>query len=227
MVQERAIAGMLLVGTGANQDILSFFADNMPNLVLLDDRDPTGRLECITSDGFGGVQQAVRYLLELGHRRIGYFLGEVDVRPFQDRLHGYISTLFDAGIVPDPRLVIGGKFEDSDEMREEALIALVSGHDRPTAMLVSNDEYAFFVMRVLRQNGLRVPADISLIGFDDVAFCTHTDPALTTVRVDKEGIGKLGVRRLYAQICANGAELVPAHNQVSVSLVVRESCRRL
>lgn len=227
MVEERAISGMLLVGAGADPETLAFFAENVPHVVLLDDYDPSGQFECITSDGFGGARQVAQYLLGLGHRRIAFFLGEENVRPFQARLHGYLSALFDAGIIPDPGLVIGGQFEDSDEVREEAIRAVLLQNDRPTALLVANDEYAFAVMRILRRIGLRIPEDISLVGFDDIAFCAHTDPPLTTVRVDKEGMGRLGVRRLYAQMQTGSVNLLPAHNELPVSLVVRQSCRSL
>lgn len=227
MVQDQAISGMLLVGTGADPETLAYFAESVPHLVLLDDRDPTGQIECITSDGFGGAREATNYLLECGHRRIGFFLGEENVRPFQQRLHGYISALFDAGIMADPHLIIGGEFDEAEELRTERIRQVVHGTDRPTALLVANDQHAFDVLRMLRRLGLQVPDDISVIGFDDIPFCTHTDPPLTSVRVDKESMGRLGVRRLYSHLHGNGAKPLPAHNELPVSLVIRQSCRRL
>jgi DNA-binding LacI/PurR family transcriptional regulator len=228
MVQDQAISGMLLVGTGADPETLAYFAESVPHLILLDDRDPTGRIECVTSDGFGGAREATNYLMECGHRRIGFFLGEENVRPFQQRLHGYISALFDAGIVPDPNLIIGGEFDEADELRTERVRRVVQSAHKPTALLVANDQHAFDLLRILRRLGLQVPDDISVIGFDDIPFCTHTDPPLTTVRVDKANMGRLGVRRLYAHLhSGDGAKPLPAHNELPVSLVIRQSCRRL
>jgi Transcriptional regulators len=231
MVQDEAIAGSLLVGTGADPATLARFSERLPHLVLLDDLDPTGQFECVTSDGFGGMFEATNYLLGLGHRRIGFFLVEEEVRPFRERLHGYVSALFRAGITPDPAMVLGGRFEDPDEERIARLAALVTHPDperRPTALLASNDDYAFYALRHLRRLGLRVPEDISLIGFDDTPFSTHTDPPLTTVRVDKEAMGRLAVQRLVARIRSpeGGTTHHPVHNQMPVSLVVRQSCCR-
>lgn len=232
MVEEQAIVGMVLVGSaGADPATLARFADLVPHLILLDDPDATGRFESVTSDGFGGARAATRYLLELGHRRIAFFLAEEEVRPFRERLHGYAGALLDAGIMPDPALVIGGRFEDSDEARRDRIVQTLTGMppgQRPTALLTANDEYAFVVLRVLRQIGLRVPDDISLIGFDDISFSTHTDPPLTTVHVDGEAMGRLAVQRLVARLHPYWKEeAAPVQNRLPVSLVVRQSCRAI
>jgi len=92
MVEDQAIGGMLLVGT-PDPEALDIFAAHVPNLVLVDNRDETSRYECILSDGFGGAFAATRYLLELGHRRIAFYLSEAGVAPFQDRLRGYLCAL--------------------------------------------------------------------------------------------------------------------------------------
>jgi DNA-binding LacI/PurR family transcriptional regulator len=227
MVSDGLIQGMLLVGAGSDAETLTRFAEHVPHLVLLDDRDTTGRFECVTSNGFSGAFEATRYLIGLGHQRIGFFLAEGEVRPFQDRLHGYISALYDANILPNPAWTVGGRFEDSAELRESRLRALFTGPDAPTALLVVNDEYAFFALRALRQFGLSVPGDVSLIGFDDTPFSTYMEPQLTTIRVDKEGMGRLAVRRLYSRMQTQGQALPPVHNELPVTLVVRESCRSL
>jgi len=196
MVREEVIAGMLLVGAGVDAMTLAHFADTVPHIILVDDVDTTGQIECVTSDGFGGAFEATRYLVEQGHRRIGFFQAEENVRPFQERLNGYISALFHAGIMPDRHLVIGGTFEDRVEEREERLVSLFTQPDPPTALLTANDEYAFLALRTLRRLGRRVPEDISVIGFDDIPFSAHTEPSLTTVHVDRETVGRLAVQRL-------------------------------
>lgn len=227
MVVERAVAGMLLVGSGSDASARTLFAERVPHVVLLDDHDPAGRLECVTSDGFGGAAEATRYLIELGHRRIGFLLMEEAIRSFQDRLDGYVAALFRAGIIPDPGWIVGGCFEDPEAERRGRLAMLMSGANRPTALLAANDDYAYGALRLLRDLGLSVPNDVSLIGFDDNAFSTHTEPPLTTVRVDKEGMGRLAVRRLYTRMKTEGAPLPPAHSRVPVSLVVRHTCRAI
>lgn len=223
MVQDRSIAGMLLVGAAGDAEVLSLFAACVPHIVLLDNRDRTERFESVTSDSFNGTYAATQYLLTLGHRRIAFFLPESGVESFQDRLHGYISALFDVGITPAPSLVIRGEYDDSDEMRETRLAELFGKADRPTALLTANDEYAFFALRSLRRLGLRVPEDVSLIGFDDVSFSTHTDPPLTTVRVDKEAMGRFAVRRLLARMQGTADTRTPIQHRLPVTLVRRQS----
>lgn len=231
MVRDDVIGGMLIVGAGVDPVTLSRFSEAVPHIILLDDVDTTGRFECVTSDGFGGGFAATRYLLDIGHRRIGFFLPENDVQPFQERFYGYTCALVKAGIIPDSALVAGGTFEDREGEREAHLIGLFSQSEPPTALLTANDEYAFFALRTLRRMGRRVPEDISLIGFDDIPFSAHTEPSLTTMCVDRERMGRLAVQRLVMRIrnpdMGRGASHIPIRNQVPVSLVVRQSCRRL
>ena len=222
MILHRAVAGILLVGT-TEPAILAAFAQHVPKIVLVDNRDETNMYESVISDGFGGAYDATRYLLGLGHRRIGFFLGDPDVPTFQDRLRGYRCAQLDAGIIPDPAIVIS---DASSEEREASLGSLLCSSHSPTALIAANDDYAFVAMRVCRQVLRRIPEDISLIGFDDLSGCVETYPALTTVRVDKEYMGRLAVRRLYALLHADNATRSEPSicNQVPVSLVVRQSC---
>ena len=229
MILDGAIAGMLLVGTGADAATLSTFSRYVPRLVLLDQHDETRRFESVLSDGFDGAYQATRYLLSLGHTRIAFFLAESATSTFRDRLNGYLAALFEAGITPEQELVVGGEYSDADEIREERLQALMRLPQPPTALLSPNDDYALTVMRAFRKKGVRIPEDISLIGFDDISFAMHTDPPLTTVRVDKELMGRLGVRRLFARIQASEKPYPEpcGRYEVPVSLVIRESCRAI
>lgn len=226
MVSQRAVDGMLLVGAADNEDALAIFSQYVPHIVLLDNRDPQGKYECVISDDFGGAYRATQFLLELGHRDIGFFLPDAEVRLYQERLHGYAAALLDAGIAPDATLIIGGAAEDSFASRELRLTNLLARTNRPTAMLVASDDHALYLMRTLRRLGLRAPEDISLIGFNDSAFSQHSDPPLTTVKIDLESMGRLAVQRLVARIRApEGSFCYPAVNLVSASLVVRQSCR--
>lgn len=228
MVSQRSVDGMLLVGVTNSAEFLPVFSEYIPHIVLLGDPDPSRQYESVVSDGFGGMYQATQFLLELGHKRIGFFLAEAEIRIYQDRMYGYASALLDAGITPNPQLIIGNKTGDSFESRELRLTNMLARPDRPTALLVANDDYALYVMRILRRMGLRVPQDISLIGFDDASFSLHSDPPLTTVSIDKEAMGRLAAKRLIARIHAPDQSLqYPVVNKVSTSLVIRQSCQYL
>lgn len=226
MVSERAVAGLLLVGT-MKPEVLAAFANNVPHVVLVDNRDESGTVESVISDGFGGAYKATRHLLDLGHQRIGFFLSNPDVTTFRDRLRGYLCALQEAGISIDPAWTVR---ENGVEASQKHLAELLSGANRPTALVAANDWHAFAALRVCRELGLTVPGDVSLTGFDDIAFSVHADPPLTTIRVEKEFMGRLAVRRLVARLRGEVGTFVSdvaVCNQVPVSLIVRASCRAL
>ncbi len=224
MIQEKAVSGMLLVGT-ADPAILSALAKHVPHIVLVDNRDSTGQYESVISDGFGGAYAAVQHLLELGHRRIGFFVTEPEATTFKDRLGGYRAALDEAGLGSEAVQIASGR-NQAESAR--AFGTLMRAAQRPTAVIAVNDAQAFDVVRMSRQLGLKIPEDLSLIGFDDIPFTTHIDPPLTTMRVNKEFMGRLAVRRLYARmqdaLTGDGPEpAVSIH--VPVSLIRRDSCR--
>ncbi len=225
MILEQAVGGMLLVGT-ADPAILASFAQHVPKIVLVDNKAETDTYESVLSDGYGGARAAAHYLLELGHRRIGFLLGQLGVTTFQDRLSGYLSALYEAGIPADPKIVISG------ESQEQVLLNiadLLRSKTRPTAVLAANDYHASLLMRVCREMAIRIPDDLSVIGFDDIPLCLQTDPPLTTVRVDTESMGRLAVRRLHTRLHADCEEsfLPSIRNVLPVSLIIRDSCRAI
>lgn len=233
MILEQAIGGMLLVGT-ADPEVLTAFSAHVREIILVDNRDDKEHYESIIPDGFGGAYAATRHLLELGHRKLGFFMTERGVRTFQDRLRGFVCAQFEAGIAANPAWVVQGISAITDQEKRERdtrMIALLRSADRPTAILAANDDHALRMLRACRELGLRVPNDISVIGFDDSPYSSHADPPLTTVHVDKEYMGRLAVRRLAARFQEGGAsdqtDRSPICLQIPVTLVQRESCQAL
>lgn len=232
MIEERAIGGMLLAGT-ADPAVLHTLAAHVREIVLVDSRDDTGPYESVVSDGFGGAFEATRYLLELGHRRLGFFPDAQRVLSFQERLRGFVAAQFEAGLTANPAWVLGGG-EDAEAQRLSLLSFLseTPAGERPTALLCANDYNALIALRACRDIGLRVPEDISLIGFDDIYYAAHADPPLTTVRVDKEYMGRLAVRLLSARLRGDAPDTIRGErgkplsvcHQIPVSLVLRDSC---
>lgn len=224
MFREQAVAGALLVGA-ALPDVLEAYVEHLPQSVLVDNCHSTGLHDCILSDGFDGAFQSARYLIGLGHAKIGFALDELTAPSFRDRRRGYLCAMWEAGLTVDPRWIVSGT--RGLDMQEK-LEALLATSDRPTALLAANDTNAFAVMKACRNVGLKVPTDLSLIGFDDVAFSVHVYPPLTTVRVDKELMGHLAVRQLQRRISeSHGREeesYTPIHLTIPVALVERETC---
>jgi LacI family transcriptional regulator len=226
MVRDQTVAGMLLVGT-ADPKILAVFLELVPQIVLVDHRDPTCRHDCIVSDGLGGALAATKYLFDLGHERIAFLRDNPSPVSFQDRLRGFVCAHFEAGRALDPRFVVEAAGEDDIPRALGELMALP---DRPTALLAANDRQALATMQACRTLGLSIPDDLSLIGFDDIQFSAHTWPPLTTVHIPKEHIGRLAVTQLQERLLAPNNSLdamPPVTLEVPVSLIVRQSCRPL
>lgn len=232
MIVERTVGGILLVGA-VNRTIVDKFAVYIPKVVLVDNLDELGAYESVVSDGFGGGLKATRHLIELGHRRIGFIATRRGVPTFQDRQRGYWCGLLEAGIVADPALSILPDVEDENLWNAlgQRLVQTLQSKNAPTALVAANDSCAAFVEWKMRGAGMRVPDDVSLVGFDDVPLATTADPPLTTVRVDREAMGRSAVRRLSTLMKsdADGSDVLvpPGQYKLPVTLIVRESSRPL
>lgn len=182
--------------------------------------DPhTGRadLPTVESDSFGGALTATRHLIELGHRRIGFLAGRPDLRSAGLRDAGYRRALSDAGIPLDPSLVGIGRYE-LDVTRESARIML-SGESRPTAIFAANDLSAIAVIDVAHELGLRVPDDLSVIGFDDVPEATRRVLPLTTIQQPMRRLGAVAADMVFTLL--SGQEVDEMHVILPTRLVVR------
>lgn len=145
-------------------------------------------------DNRSAAREATEHLIGLGHRRIGMIKGPRRSPLTRDRQLGYQDALSVAGIPVDERLLCPGDFTPlSGYQAAETLIALA---ERPTAIFCENDEMAIGAMSRIKQAGLRVPDDISVAGFDDIAFASYTDPPLTTIAQPAEAFGREAVAML-------------------------------
>jgi len=152
----------------------------------------------IKSDNIDGARQATEHLLALGHRRIAFLIGSTIDLAGLERLLGCQQALAQAGIAPDSGLVCQSGW-NIDEAYEAARVLLAKRRDF-TAIVAGSDFMAMGILRALTEEGLRVPDDVSLIGFDDIEFCHYTTPPLTTVRQDRVAMGRGAVQRLVAMI---------------------------
>jgi LacI family transcriptional regulator len=221
---------MLLVGT-ADPEVVDQFLKFVPRIVIVDNRDPQNSHDCVITDGFNGARLAVSHLLKMGHRRIGFLKSrQLDVS-FCDRLNGYLCTLFQAGLELDRSLIweIDEPEISTDMSAEVGQITNYlkdAGDNRPTGIVAVNDAHALALLHACRLMRISVPNEMSIVGFDDTDFSAHTFPALTTVRVDKEEMGRMAVRRLHRRMTEDmdGAGSNPAVVvQLPVALIERSS----
>ncbi|MFR9795685.1 LacI family DNA-binding transcriptional regulator [Streptomyces sp. MS06] len=149
----------------------------------------------VDSDNRGGAREAVRHLLSLGRSRIATITGPMDQTASVDRLDGYHDMLMDA----HPELVVQGDFSEAGGAR--AMSELLDRGTEPDAVFVASDLMAAGALRVLRARGRRVPEDVAVVGFDDMAEVAElSDPPLTTIRQDIEEMGRLMVRLLLRSL---------------------------
>ena len=166
-----------------------------------------------------GATQATRHLLGLGHRRIGVIGGPAAWLATQERLRGYHAALAGAGVLPDTSLVRYSNFK-IDGGREEAA-ALLDLPDPPTAVFAFNDSMAIGAMQEAAARGLRIPGDLSVVGFDDTVEATVVVPALTTVRQPLAELGRTAVSVLLRQV--RGRRFEPLRIELETRLVPRNS----
>jgi LacI family transcriptional regulator len=182
----------------------------------LDDEGPS-----VGATNREGARQAMRCLIDLGHRRIGFITGNLDMDCAKERLAGYRESLAERGIPVDDDLIAEGNFHKPLAFQQtRALLALA---DPPTAIFAANDVSAFGVMDAVRDLGLRVPDDVSVIGFDDIPDARMSAPALTTVRQPMREMGARATRMLLDQIAGKHPD--PRRIELSTELIVRGTCR--
>lgn len=190
-------------------------------VVAVDPHQSSTDFPAVISTNHQGVLEAVTYLIRLGHRRIGYIGGRSDLRSAIRRREGYEDALAQAGIPVDPALVATGDYNRSagcDGARQ-----LLSLADPPTAIMAASDESALGVYDAAAERNLRIPQDLSVVGFDNIVESAFVDPPLTTVDQSIEGMGVLAAEIVLKLV--QGATWESQLNKVPTRLVIRQSCR--
>lgn len=189
-------------------------------LVLVDplgNADPS--IPAVGATNWAGGLAATEHLTSLGHRRIGLISGPPRLLCSQARLGGYRAALERADIAADPTLMKHGDFHHPSA--HAAALELLDLDDPPTAIFAGSDQQAFGVYEALRSRRLRVPDDISVVGFDDLTVCDWVSPPLTTVRQPLEEMAAMATRLV---LDGSGFDNGQArHIELATSLVVRES----
>jgi LacI family transcriptional regulator len=184
---------------------------------------PDTRINAISIDDRAAAYDMTRHLVELGHQRIGFVLGNPNQSATSRRLEGYQAAVEEFGADADPELVVQGMFNYRSGLdAAEALLAL---SDRPTAIFASNDDMATAAVAVAQRLGLDVPGDITVVGFDDTALATTIWPALTTVHQPTSEMAGAAVHCMLERINSQRAGEKPRieHAIVAHKLVRRQS----
>jgi len=181
-------------------------------------------LYSVDVDNQPAAQKGVQYLLDLGHTRIACIANAPpSYAASPERVHGYKNALLFAGITPDENLI---RYADFDpQSGYEQMKSLLQSGNPFTAVFVASDNVAMGTKSALREAGLRVPEDISMVGFDDIPWAQYADPPLTTVRLPAQQLARTACVVLMDLI--QGREPAARRQILDTELVVRKSCRRL
>lgn len=223
-IKENSIDGMLLLGTEMEeQDFKRFSKLDIP-ILLVDSFFININANYVVIDNLTGLYKATKFLIKNGHKQIGYLKSSVPIQNFRERYIGYRKALAEENLVHNDEHIIH-LLSTMDGAYEDMKKALLNKTSLPTAFVSDNDIIAFGAMKALKENNIKIPDDVSIVGFDDMPFCTITDPNLTTINVDKNALGQLAVENLI-QLIENKKRIF-FKTTLGVTLVERDSVRTI
>jgi DNA-binding LacI/PurR family transcriptional regulator len=219
---EQRVDGIVVTSSRVGALYLPLLSEMRVPIVLVNNQHPGAFVHSVMIGNVAGSQAAANHLIELGHRRIAYLGDQFGYQSDTERFAGYRQALDEAGLPFLPELVVHGDGKPEEAMRAmEKLLALP---DPPTAVCCYNDMSALGAMRSIHLHGLRVPQDISLVGFDDLFLASYTQPRLTTVHQPMRRMGLLAMESLFTLMSGEDSAI---RIMVEAELIVRESTARV
>ncbi|MFJ8545315.1 LacI family DNA-binding transcriptional regulator [Streptomyces sp. NPDC093586] len=214
-----AVGLIVVISMLAEEDQRRIVEERMP-VVLVDPLSaPSPEIPSIGVTNWSGAKDAVQYLIGLGHTRIGMVAGRSHSLAGAARLHGYRAALEEAGIGYDPALVCSTDFDYEESLA--ATLRLLAAKEPPTAVFAASDAQALGVLEAARQQGLRVPDDVSVMSFDDTLVAAMASPPLSAVRQPFEELGREATRVLLQ--VADGRPPASPRIELTTELVLRTS----
>jgi DNA-binding LacI/PurR family transcriptional regulator len=220
---EQRVDGVLLFNTNDNSaETMQRLLDRAVPVVLVERRSPGPPVDAVLSDNRAAIRAAIEHLVDLGHRRIAFLVGDITASHYAERLSAYQEMLRVLGLASDRELVRTDVVSYADgQAASESLFRLAGP---PTALLCATDTLAIGALRGLATMGLQVPDDVAVIGYGDTEISAYTTPSLTTVGQQKHLVGATAVEILLRRLHALRGEVSPPHTRViPTTLVIRES----
>lgn len=216
---QRKVDGVAIMTSEMEDHLIDELSSRKIPLVFLDTGVPQRGISNISIDYAAGIDAAVEHLRGLGHTSIGFISGPMDLTSARVRRKAFFASMKRKGLNPDKDLIEEGNHRMDGG--HDAMVRLLSKSPRPTAVMASNDMTAIGAMGAIFERGLKVPRDVSVIGFDDIAISAYTQPELTTVRLSRPEIAKLAFRALHG--FQNAATAKGAQYSIEPTLVERKS----
>jgi DNA-binding LacI/PurR family transcriptional regulator len=224
LINDSPLDGTIILATEMEPDDINKFRYVKTPIVLLDSYFELEKFDTIAINNVQSTFEAIKYLIDCGHRRIGHLKSSVRINNFDEREAGFKRALSVAGIDynEDYTICLSPSIDGSyTDMKSE----LKNQPELPTAFFADNDNIAFGAIRAMKEHGVNVPQDVSVIGFDDMPYSTLIEPKLTTVNVYKKRMGILAVRRMMERIRGETEEFVKI--EVGADLIIRDSVMKI
>ncbi|MDR0138642.1 LacI family DNA-binding transcriptional regulator [Metabacillus idriensis] len=222
-LEEKRTDGVIVLAHKINDEtIIRSEREGFP-IVLLDRELESEHSIRILVDNEDGGYRAAEYLIELGHRSIGFISGNSSSHDNQLRYRGFKKALDKHSISLPGKWNLSGSF--TEEGGYHATQMLIMQGNLPTAVFYANDEMALGGMKAFQEKGIKVPDDISIIGFDNIMLSGYTNPPLTTIHQPKYEMGSLAAHLVFQIL--NGESIEKQHYSLQTKLMIRESCRSL
>lgn len=223
VARSKLLDGMILLKTKSGDPNIPVLAEIGFPFVLVNHKRYSNAISFVDSENIRGAKLAVEYLYKAGHREIGFVAGSLDETNGKDRFKGFQDAMKEHGLPINNDWIINGDFKKDVAYQESEKI--LSGTALPSAIFCSDDYMAIGVMEKIKEKGLSVPADISIIGFDDIELAEYVKPALTTIRQPIYNLGRASAEVLLNLIKDQAKS--PIHKLLNVELIERESVKQI
>jgi LacI family transcriptional regulator, repressor for deo operon, udp, cdd, tsx, nupC, and nupG len=223
LIRAGQVDGVILFTGHLPRDDAPMAAEDHPPVTLICNEIPGDQAHSVFDvANRDAAREAVEHLIAAGHSRIAHIAGPPDNIEARERRRGYAEALVRAGIAFDVRIVWGDSFRWQSGV--EAAGHFLASSNRPTAVFASSDDAAIGFIKTLRAANLRTPADVSVVGFDDIDLADVIDPPLTTMRQPRSELGRLAAEDILKRMAA-GHDASPTRMRLPCDLIVRESVR--
>ncbi len=221
------IDGFLILGTEMNRqeaEVLSKLTNTNLPVIILDSYFSNVDAHYVKIDNIKSVYRGINHLIEMGHKEIGYLKGNVDIQNFKERYVGYTLALEESNLVKNEEYTVLLKPAMKDAYKD--MVKYLSNKPKlPTAFIADNDNIAVGAMKALKEISVKIPDDISIVGFDDMPFASMMEPSLTTLKVDMKFIGEQAVKNLINLI--NSGHMQHIKTSIDTTLKKRHSVKPL
>jgi LacI family transcriptional regulator len=220
---ERKVEGVAIMTFGIEEPLLDQLAKRNVPLVFIDIGPKRPGISLLKVDYHHGIRQGVQHLATLGHRNIAFISGPAKLHSAQSRLTAFCTSLKECGIASNPAWIVEGNHTMEGGIAAMERLLAANSKKMPTAVMCSNDMTAIGVLHTLYRAGLRVPDDLSVIGFDDIHITEVTIPPLTTIQMSRFEIARAAVAALRAHVETSNGSPKKRDYKIQTDLVVRES----